>query len=162
MIRLVVFFLIFTVSRVGAQELSTVRSLYPEASENAGNADRLYNMLTDVSRNQPVLTAYKGAALTLKAKFAKKIKEKVDDFKAGSELIDAMVLENPDDIEIRYIRLTVQENSPKIVKYKRNIEEDKAFILAHFKAVSSQEVAHTIKAYVLRSKVFSPSEKQLF
>lgn len=163
MIRSISLFILLAATCATAQDLKTVRELYPKAPENAGDAKALYNMLSEVSpSDDPVLAAYKGASLTLLAKFANKVKDKVRDFKSGSELIDAMVAEHPENIEIRYIRLSVQENSPKIVKYKRNIEEDKTFILDNFKSVSSSAVSSMIKDYVGQSNVFNASEKQLF
>jgi hypothetical protein len=57
--------------------------------------------------------------------------------------------------------LGVQENSPKIVGYRKNKEEDKQFIIDHFNEVSSKELKTYIKGFVMQSKTFSEEEKSL-
>jgi hypothetical protein len=55
----------------------------------------------------------------------------------------------------------VQENSPKIVGYHDNIEEDKKFILTNYKHTRSEEVKKAVKKYVLQSEAFDEAEKQM-
>ena len=109
-----------------------------------------------------VLIAYKGAIATLKAKYAKGVKHKKEYFKAGKELLESAVAGDPGNIEIRCLRLSVQENAPKIVGYKEHIEEDKKFILDHYQHTTSKEAKAFVKNYVRQSALFEDSEKQLF
>ncbi|PHS67734.1 MAG: hypothetical protein COB12_02625 [Flavobacterium sp.] len=116
--------------------------------------------LSEITKaDNKVLVAYKGAVLTLMARFSKSTKEKKLFFKEGAKLIEFTISEKPTDIEIRVIRLGVQENSPKIVGYQKNKEEDKQFIIDHFKEVSSKELKTYIKGFIKQSKTFSEEEK---
>lgn len=156
--------IVFFVSHLTfAPDLSQIRTAYPNASDSEKITDQLFEDLSSVDKKgNEILIAYKGAVSTLKAKYAKGVKTKKEYFKSGAELIEHAVRAKPRNIEIRCIRLSVQENSPKFLKYKGDIESDKQFILAHFSNENSKEVKDFIKAFVQQSAVFKPNEKQLF
>ena len=146
-----------------AQDLKEIRSQYPSAVKSAEITAKLEEKLTDVnSSNKVVLLAYKGAVSTLKAKFAKTKKEKKEYFKEGTSWIESAIRAEPSSIEIRYIRMSVQENSPKFLGYHKNLEEDKAFVLKNYSSISSTELKDVIKDFVLKSENFSETEKAGF
>ena len=113
------------------------------------------------SESSPILLAYKGAVLTLKAKFAEKRKDKKIFFKEGVTLIENAIDREESNLEIRYIRMSVQENAPKVLGYHKELENDKNFILKHYDT-SKSVVKDVIKAFVLRSDNFSAAEKAKF
>ena len=146
-----------------AQDLTEIRTKYPLAVKNKAEAETLMNELKSVSiDSDKVLLAYKASVMTLMAKFSKQKKEKKEFFKEGVSLMEAAVIASPDNIEIRCLRLGVQENSPKFLGYHKNKEEDKGFILNHYPEVSSKAVQIVIKDFVSQSKSFSEAEKLLF
>ncbi len=146
-----------------SQELEHLRSNYPKANSEESVTNELYQNLSSVSKSDSkTLVAYKGAILTLKAKFAKGFKSKKTFFKEGAELLEYAITTEPKNIEIRCLRLGVQENAPKIVGYKKNILEDKQYIIDHFADIKNQQLRNFIRGYVMLSAAFSDSEKQLF
>jgi hypothetical protein len=159
---LAIFFLVFSASCF-SQELSELRMDYPKANLDEAITNTLHEKLTSVSKKEHnTLVAYKGAITTLKAKFAKGFKNKKTFFKEGAELLEYAVSKEPTNIEIRCLRLGVQENSPKIVGYKKNIESDKQFILDHYNSAIDKEIREFVKGYVQLSELFTDAEKQLF
>ena len=92
-------------------------------------ATEFYELLVTVTKEDQVnLVAYKGASIALHAKQSKKVKDKKELFLEGVSYIEFAIKKEPDAIEPRFVRLTIQENTPKLLKYKRNIEEDKTVI----------------------------------
>lgn len=153
-------FLAFTIV---FQDLSTIRKDYVLAVEDEQSTRELHQALTSVAQDGDyVLLAYKGAVSTLMAKHAKKIRDKRAFFKEGANLIDYAIEQEPDNIELRYIRLSVQENAPKIVGYDQNIPEDKQVLITNFKNVNSSELKALIRNYVSQSLLFEDAERQLF
>ena len=59
--------------------------------------------------------------------------EKLELFKQGKIVLEKNIQLSPDNIEWRFIRLTIQENSPPIVRYKNNLDEDQTFIYTNYK-----------------------------
>ena len=142
--------------------ITEIRELYIKASLSKINAEAFHSKLQSVSnKDDNTLVAYKAASLTLMAKYAKGIKNKKIFFREGVFLLESLITKHPKDIELRFIRLTIQENAPKIVKYKKNISEDKSLIINSLNNVKNKALKTYIKSYVLESKAFSDKEKNV-
>jgi len=101
--------------------------------------------------------AYKGALLMKKASFEKSVAQKIEVFKSGKELLEFCIKEQPQNTEFRFLRLTIQENSPKILKYNTNLTEDKNHLVSEFKK-SSVDLQKHIREYATSSKILTLSE----
>jgi hypothetical protein len=101
--------------------------------------------------------AFEGALLMKKADLVKGAGQKLKTFKAGHELFEKELSENQENVEYRFIRLCVQENAPKIVKYRSEIESDKTFVVANFGSLNP-ETQKYVREYAQRSEVLKLSE----
>ncbi|WP_053978227.1 hypothetical protein [Mangrovimonas xylaniphaga] len=143
-----------------ALDLKEVRVAYKEAAHDSAKVDGFYNSMLKVTKDDDVsLVAYKGAAIALKARQAQTIKEKKEGFMEGVSFIEFAIEKAPSAIEPRFVRLGIQENTPKLLKYKEDIEEDKTMILNQFETIDSPNLKGHIKDYILQSKVFTTEEK---
>jgi hypothetical protein len=152
---------IFFFGLSGNPSITEVRKLYATATSSEDNAKDFLEKLSDVSKeDNKTLVAYKGASLAIVSKLEKKIADKSRKFKEGAALIEYAVTNEPNTIEIRLVRLSVQENVPKIVNYRGNKKEDKKYLLDHYK-----EQTGALKVYVgnfiKQSKSFTSTEKEL-
>lgn len=160
MINSVLTSVLLTISIFLQTDLRAVRSNFEKAESSKENTAILYKQLKDYSKNDPVLLAYKGAAYGLQARYMVDKKKKKELFIAGAKDIEAAVLASPDNIEIRLVRLIIQENTPKILKYKENITADKQMILTNFES-QPKVVKDAIRRYATtRSKVFTAVDLQ--
>ena len=89
---------------------------------------------------------YTGALLMKKAGLLKKNKDKLKSFKEGRIKLETALMADPDNTEFHFLRLTIEEHSPRIVKYRSDIEKDKAFVIKNFKSLSPA-VQHAILDY---------------
>lgn len=133
--------------------------MYVASSESKINALDFYETMEKYDNNNETLLAYKGAAIAIKAKYLKTVKEKKEWFTKGATILENSIKSNPNNIESRLIRLSIQENTPKILKYKQNIEEDKKQILLLY-SKQSNDLKLYVKDYVSQSKIFTELEKQ--
>jgi hypothetical protein len=101
--------------------------------------------------------AYQGAMLMKKAGFVKGVKGKVDTFKKGAALLEKEIQQNGNNTEYRFLRLTVQEHAPGILKYNKDIEEDKKVILNNYSKLDST-LKEVITNYAQDSKILSGAE----
>lgn len=155
-----IFSLILAIGFLINPNLAEIRKVYPSAANSETSANEFAAKMATVDANEDkVLVAYKGASLAMKSKFKKKISEKISTLKEGAKLIESAIAAEPNNIEIRMIRLSIQENLPSITNYKKNIGEDKAFILKHNKE-QADALKTYIKAFIIQSKSFSAEEKQ--
>jgi hypothetical protein len=141
-------------------EITEIRKLYATVVLSESNAKDLASKLSDVTKeDNKTIYAYKGASIAIMAKFKKEIAEKARNFKEGAKMVEFALASEPNNIEIRLIRLSIQEKAPKILKYYSNKTEDKNFLLDHYNEQSGNLKLY-IKNFILQSKSFSTAEKQ--
>jgi len=144
-------------------DLASIREKYREASNSEQTTKKLFDELSVIGKNDnQTLVAYKGAVTTLMSKYAEGFGDKKSFFKEGREWLEHAVENDQASVEIRCIRLSVQENVPKITGYTKNIEEDKKFILDNFASMTDNGAKSFVKGYTTQSAAFSEDEKQLF
>lgn len=148
------------VSFAGTPDLASIRKMYADVTKSEANAKEFSGKLAGISNNDDkILVAYKAASILLDSKFEKKLKDKMDRFKEGATLLESTIKSEPNNIEIRMIRLSIQENVPGITGYKKNIKEDKKYITEHY-AEQSASLKEYLKDFILQSKSFSEKERQ--
>lgn len=151
------FWLLFLViASVQAQSLENIRDAYVTASLSEEKSLIFYQQMETTTSNNVVISAYTGASKMMYAKYAKKRTELL---KEGKLLIENAIENQPNNIEIRLIRLSVQENLPKIVPYRKNIDEDKKFIIENIDK-QSIVIQKYVRNYIKISKIFSEEEKK--
>lgn len=140
--------------------MASIRKMYSYVAKSKENAKDFTAKLSGISNNdEKILVAYKAASIVLESKFENIIGSKISSFKKGAKLLEATLKSDPNNIEIRMIRLSIQEDVPGITGYKKNIKEDKKFITEHY-AEQNGALKDYLKDFVLQSKSFSKQEKQ--
>lgn len=135
---------------------SDLRNSYKTAISNEQTAEVFFE-LTEHINNSPLHHAYRGAAFAIMARYnGKKIKR----LRKAKKWIEEAVSQAPNNIEIRMIRLSIQENLPKIVGYHQAISQDKAYIIAHYSKIKKKVLKFYIAEFIRESKSFLKKEKQ--
>ena len=68
--------------------------------------------------------AYLGAALILKAKHVNSPISKLSFFKKGRKKLDDIIDKNPNFVEYRWLRYSLQKNAPSFLNYNKNLNMD--------------------------------------
>ena len=159
LVSLIVTFLFFNT----VTDITAIRQKYISAATSQEVADELFKTLESVSDNSKdhTMVAYKAAALTLKAKYARGLFNKKDLFKKGVTLLDGLLTKRPDNYEARLLRLNIQENAPGILGYNDNIDEDKAYLIKNYNTQPADLKKFTLD-FVKASSSFTKKEKALF
>lgn len=101
--------------------------------------------------------AYLGALTMKSAQFPSTPKEKIAIFKEGKVLLESSITKEPKNGEFRFLRLAMQEKSPKILHYNQNIEEDKKVLLENYESLELI-VKKVIKKYAEESTILSAND----
>ena len=156
--------LLFTLFFIGiTADLTAIRKEYIKATESEDGTVQFYTLtdkIADDSKDNTLL-AYKGTAYTLKAKYAKGLLVKKKLFKQGATLLETAVAKEPANYEAHLLRLNIQENAPKITGYKKNVEEDKQFLIKNYSNQPADLKLFT-KNFVKQSVSFTADEKAKF
>ncbi len=120
------------------------------------SAELLTEAFDNLSDNQPVHLAYKGALLMRKAAFASTPQQRLEYFNKGREILEKEITKYPDNVELRFLRLMIQENSPRMLGYNTNISNDIVFIEMHYKT-AERDLRKEIERYAKKSKILNLS-----
>ncbi|MCS3736156.1 hypothetical protein [Mucilaginibacter dorajii] len=139
--------LILNCTTVYAQKLEKAPFYKAMASDNIDEINQELTNLADAGNN-----GYEGALLMKKASLAGKPKDKLSFFKAGRIKLETALQAEPENTDLHFLRLVIQEKAPKIVHYKADIEKDKELVVKNFKTLSPV-VQRAIIDYSKTSKV---------
>lgn len=145
-----------------AQNLQSIREQYIASNATSKTANEFKNTMAKFQNSkETVFKAYYAASIIMASKFETKLKDKKEAFKEGVTLLEAEIKKNPSLAELRLIRLSIQENVPKITGYKKNITEDKQLLIKNFNSQEASLKEH-IRKFVKQSKSISETEKANF
>lgn len=136
--------------------IENLRDSYARANSSNPNTEAFINLADKTSGSDPVIQGYKAAAKIMEAKIAKEKRKAL--VKTGATNLESIIKNNPNNIELRVIRMSVQENIPKIVGYRGSLKDDKAFILTHY-SKQNMSLKSYIKRFAAQSKTMTEAEK---
>ncbi|MEZ5083084.1 MAG: hypothetical protein R2750_06510 [Bacteroidales bacterium] len=144
-------------------DISEVRTLYFEGWIGECGANELVQLLSSNAPTDPVMSAYYGASIATTANCKTWPLQKLSAFNEGKKIIENAVDSDSDNIEIRFIRFTIQSNIPSLLNYN-DMEEDKKFILERLNLQASSgvdlDLTKRILNYMISSGELTPGEKQ--
>ncbi len=143
--------------------IDDIRKKYQLAVYDSKVANALSDKLSKIDNPDALTLAYKGCTEALKAKHAWNPYNKLDYMNSFDKIITEAVLKSSDDIEIRFLRYSVQLNTPKYLGLSKNLAEDKSMIINLFlqkKFKNKDKVLVTeIYQFMLKSNVLSNNER---
>ena len=121
-------------------KLTRLRSLYVAVSKNEKAWKEMKTLLSEPSDlYSPVFAAYEAAFCMISALYTNSPLQKYTAFQKGKKMLERILTEHPESMEIRYLRLTIQQNLPAILGYNHTFL-DKQFIEKHFSDYQDQEL----------------------
>lgn len=137
-------------------DLETLRNSYAKANESNTNTQNFIDTAEKQSGSDPVTVGYKAAAKIMEAKIVKNNRKAL--VKTGATSLENVIKNNPNNAELRLIRLSVQENIPKIVGYRGSMKDDKAFLLNNYSKQNTALKGY-IKRFAMQSKIITEAER---
>jgi hypothetical protein len=106
---------------------------------------------TDISSNN-LLLGYKGAVELGMARHDPNVFKKMSYFNEGKGNLEASIENDPNNIELRFLRLTIQTHLPTFLGYSGDKESDKKFVLDNLDAAPSQEFQTRARNFIERAE----------
>lgn len=136
--------------------LESLRNSYDKANSSNANTEAFITMAEKASGSDPVIQGYKAAAQIMEAKITKTNRKAM--VKSGATNLETLIKSNPNNAELRVIRMSVQENIPKIVGYRGSLKEDKTYLLSSY-GKQNTTLKNYIKRFAAQSKTITPEER---
>lgn len=116
-----------------------LRNLYQKGAHDESKVKELLNLC---SRNpgSPLYLGYTGAAKMLMAKHAFNPLTKYNWFSEGRSLLEQAIQSDRSNPELRYIRLSIQINTPAFLGYKNEMAADRAFLQLALPVIKDEQL----------------------
>lgn len=126
-----IFITIFNINAMAAApDLKKIREDYIASISNSEKADALCSQLQSIKNPDAIILAYLGSAQAIKAKHAWNPVNKMSYLKQGFNTINKAVSKDPNQLEVRFLRFSLQFYVPGFLGYSKNIETDKDKIIS--------------------------------
>jgi hypothetical protein len=147
------FLLLFCSSLVYAKvpAIKDVRIMLHNATSNEEACNKLISLLLPFNEtNNPLLLGYKGGATMLMAKHVFNPFSKLSYFKKGKVMLESAIKADRNNVELRFLRYTIQTNVPGFLNYNSDKNLDRNFITQSLPKIKDQELQKIISAYLLK------------
>jgi hypothetical protein len=129
---------------MGNPDLSNVRSLYLQSPDNKQKTEQLLTEVKKYSHELMIYKGYEGVATMMLAKQFFNPYDKLSFFNKGKSLLEEAISKDSLNIELRYLRLIVQQNAPFFLGYNSMIVADKEFIVKNISQIQDNQLINLI------------------
>lgn len=147
-----------------AYKLTELRVQFLEASKDGKLGREFHKLMSNYEDNNPVVLAYKAVSEAIMAKHVWNPYMKMKHLQKSSEIFETAVQLDATSPEIRFLRFTVEHYVPRYLNMSKNLEDDKAKIIAglerHPKSGLSNDMARDMRDFMLTKDHCTEQEKQ--
>ncbi len=145
------------IENIQSSLLKELRQGLQSAFKNEEACNALYEKVKDLKNPEPLVKGYVGAVYIARSRHVA-IVDKMSTFKKGKGILEEAIQALPNNLELLFLRMTIQLNLPRFLGYKDNIAGDKKFVLDHFKS-AEPPLKERIVQFVKTSGHFNASEQ---
>ncbi len=143
-------------------DITELRKQMLRAIKSPKVTDSLYLNLQTISRKAPLVLAYIGALEALKAKDSWNPYKKIKYLNLSNKTVKEAVVASPNDLEIRFIRFSIQFYLPGFLGLSKDMKADKNLIIQllkqkHYGSADKVYLQNIIK-FMVDSKQCTPQE----
>jgi hypothetical protein len=149
---IVLFFtLLFNSVMAQTPNIKDVRLLLHQATSSEETCNKLISILNPYDEaNNPLLFGYRGGATMIMAKHAFNPFSKLSHFKKGKNFLEKAIKADIGNVELRFLRYTIQTSVPSFLNYSAEKQSDKQFLSTSLPNIKDQELKKIINAYLLK------------
>lgn len=127
-------------------DISKIRALFNTAHAKEEDCKELITLTKDT--DNPVVKAYHAAATMVSGKYVINPFKKTQLFNTGKYLLEDLVSENFDEIELRYLRYTIQLNAPAFLGYRSSIPDDQKLLADFLKTNQESDLGKHMMVFI--------------
>lgn len=149
---------------VSIEEIRSIKQVMYRAIGSSRVTDSLYNKLVDKKSQNALIIAYIGTLEALKAKHSWNPYNKIRFVSRSQKTMKRAVNAVPDNLEIRFMRFTIQHYTPAFLGYSSELDEDRMVIVKHFKnnsLISDHSLVKGIAKFMIQSKRCTAGELKI-
>ncbi|RZK78536.1 MAG: hypothetical protein EOO92_10920 [Pedobacter sp.] len=146
-------------SVINEPDVSELRDLFYKAAVNKSSSQKMSKILDKVDdKSTPILLCYKGVSDMIQAKHVLNPISKLSMFNSGKTLIEEAIKRDPDDLEMRFLRFSIQSNLPGFLGYREDLSSDKLKLVNEIGSLEDEQLKRNIIEYLSSSKYCTEEE----
>ena len=134
-------------------DLLKVRKYYYLAIDSEEKFKEFENILVKYSNPDNTILGYIGMSFMLKAKYAWLPNYKMEYFSKGKNFLESAISNDPNNVELKFMRFCVQNDTPSFLSYKKDLENDKRYLLKSIAAMRDKDLKQKIVSYMLEKEI---------
>jgi hypothetical protein len=153
-------FVLLVISTTFDSTIKDLRFHYALVGVNEGHVNEMISLSR--SSMDPTVMAYAAGAEMASAQYKFSPFSKLSAFNSGKAKLEPIVKANPQNVEVRFIRYTIQLKCPAMLGYSKELKSDRAFILNELPVLRNKEpdLYKYILAFMLFHDKLNDSEKK--
>jgi len=116
-----------------SDEFRNIKVAVQRAIESSSVTDSLYRMLKSRGSENPLIIGYIGTLEALKAKHSWNPYNKIRYVALSQKTMKIAVNRDPNNLEILFMRFSIQHYTPSFLGFSKDLEEDRKAIVRQFK-----------------------------
>ena len=132
---------------VDQSEMLQTREMFVKAYDNEENNVAFLEHLEKKKNIKPVEMGYMGVGKMMMARYYWNPYSKWKSFVNGRDMLDEAVAKDLKNIELRFLRLSVQMNVPSFLFYNEEIEGDTEYIRNNYYKLADDDLKKRIKKF---------------
>lgn len=133
-------------------EIEDIRLLFHKAGSSQKVCVELIDLLEPYNdKNNALFLGYKASATMLMAKHLINPFSKLSYFKKGKVMLEKAIQFDQNNVELRFLRYTIQTNVPSFLNYSENKDNDKVFLHQSINKLNDQKLKNIIIEYLKKA-----------
>ena len=136
-------------------EVKNIKSEVYRAIESSFVTDSLYRVLKSGGTKNPLIVGYIGTLEALKAKHSWNPYNKIRYVAMSQKTMKKAVEQDPNNLEIRFMRFSIQHYTPSFLGFSKDLEEDRKAIVKQFRSrkfgLADAVLIRNIAAFMIES-----------
>lgn len=160
--QMIIWVMVFSSLEICAQklDLQTIRNDFNKGVKDEALCKNHLAVLEEQA-DSPLERAYAAAFHMFMAKHTGNPFKKMRYFREGRDRLEDELALKPNDVEIRFIRLSIQYHIPDYLGYNDDIESDKVFVMNNLYKLSDSHVKAIIYKYLEGANMYTDTELAL-
>ncbi|MEP3387510.1 MAG: hypothetical protein ABJO02_04945 [Reichenbachiella sp.] len=126
----------------------SLRSQYLQAAVDKSKIESFKSTCSQTKLKHPTHLGYCTMIHFLEAKNALNPYRKLSEFNIGKKTLDSLIKTNTENIELRYLRHSIQDRVPSVLGYNDQLENDKEFMSIKLNSISDSSTYQLIYNYL--------------
>jgi len=144
------------------KQVAEIRGVFYALSLDCEHTEKELAALRKLESSSGIITAYEASMEALMAKVAWNPFTKIGHVKESQKIFEKAVAADPDNVEIRFLRFSVEWHLPKWLGLSKHMQEDKDFIMNNLEnfdiSCISEDMLSFISTFLKDSGWFSEEE----